>query len=131
MHAECSRERSIYIRVELAKSVGHRRIFFAARSKNKVCGLCNESTKDRRGDQRTGKLLVDAQKKWQGFRDAECALQTVRTAGGSIQSMTVASCLAALTEGRAKDFENLLSCSPAAGEQERAMCAIPRDADGN
>ncbi|WP_041946703.1 lysozyme inhibitor LprI family protein [Variovorax paradoxus] len=90
MHAERSRERSIYIRVELAKSVGHRCIFFAARSKNKVWGLCNESTKDPRGDQRTGKLLVDAQKKWLGFRDAECALQTVRTTGGSIQSMTVA-----------------------------------------
>ncbi|MDQ0586040.1 lysozyme inhibitor LprI family protein [Variovorax paradoxus] len=80
------------------------------------------------GDQRTVKLLVDAQKKWLGFRDAECALQTVRTTGGSIQSMNVASCLAALTQSRAKDFENLLGCSLAAGEQERASCAIPREA---
>jgi len=81
-----------------------------------------------RGDQRTGKLLVDAQKKWLSFRDAECALQTVRTADGSIQPMNVASCLAGLTEGRAKDFEKLLSCSLAADEQERAGCAIPREA---
>jgi uncharacterized protein YecT (DUF1311 family) len=78
-----------------------------------------------KADPRTGKLLVDAQKKWLAFRDAECTLRTVRSADGSMQPMNVASCVAGLTASRAKDFEDLLKCSSAADEQERASCAIP------
>jgi uncharacterized protein YecT (DUF1311 family) len=78
-----------------------------------------------KADAPTGKLLVDAQKKWLAFRDAECSLRTVRSAGGSMQPMNASSCVAELTAARAKDFEDLLACSGAGDEQARASCAIP------
>jgi len=79
-----------------------------------------------KGDEETLKLLVDAQRKWLVFRDAECTLQTVRTAGGSINAMNFNGCLAGLTQARARDLQNHLDCGRQSGEQEAAGCAIPR-----
>lgn len=78
-----------------------------------------------RGDQKARQLLVDAQRKWLSFRDAECTFQTMRSAGGSIQPMRERSCLADLTRARVIDFQNQLACAKAAGEQGASDCAIP------
>ncbi|MGB3068677.1 MAG: lysozyme inhibitor LprI family protein [Ottowia sp.] len=76
-------------------------------------------------DQKARQLLVDTQRKWLSFRDAECAFQTMRSAGGSIQPMLERSCLADLTRVRITDFQNQLACAKAAGEQGASDCAIP------
>lgn len=68
--------------------------------------------------------LVDAQRKWLKFRDAECAFQTIRTVGGSIQPMNVNGCLTDLTRERVMQLQNHLSCAQAAGEG--GTCAVPR-----
>ncbi|SCB07832.1 lysozyme inhibitor LprI family protein [Rhizobium multihospitium] len=78
-----------------------------------------------KGDDDTTKLLVDAQKKWVVFRDAECALTTVRTAGGSINAMNFNACLTGLTQSRVKDFQNYLSCSKQSGDQDDDDCSVP------
>lgn len=78
-----------------------------------------------KGDDDTTKLLVDAQKKWVAFRDAECTLTTVRTAGGSINAMNFNACVTDLTQSRVKDFQNYLSCSKQSGDQGDDDCAVP------
>lgn len=78
-----------------------------------------------KGDGDTIKLLIDAQKKWVVFRDAECTLTTVRTAGGSINAMNFNVCLTGLTQSRVKDFQNYLSCSKQSGDQGDDDCTIP------
>lgn len=76
-------------------------------------------------DNDTKKLLVDAQKKWIAFRDAECTLATVRSAGGSINPMNFNSCANSLTQSRIKDFQAYLNCGKAPGGQDDDDCAIP------
>lgn len=79
-----------------------------------------------KGDEDVRKLLVDSQRKWLAFRDAECTFQTMRSSGGTINAMNVNSCLAGLTQARAKDLQIHLDCTRQADEQEAADCAIPR-----
>ncbi len=67
--------------------------------------------------------LVDAQRKWLQFRDAECAFQTIQTAGGSIHPMNVSGCLTDLTRERVMQLQSHLSCAQAAGEG--GTCAVP------
>lgn len=76
------------------------------------------------GDSESRKLLVDAQKKWIAFRDAECTFSTVRSAGGSINPMNVNTCANALTLSRIKDFQTYLNCAKTSGDQSDD-CAIP------
>jgi uncharacterized protein YecT (DUF1311 family) len=45
--------------------------------------------------------LRDAQRAWIAFRDAECALQYDRYAGGTIRSVVYASCMMTMTATRA------------------------------
>lgn len=59
-------------------------------------------------DDAARKRLVDAQRKWLQFRDAECAFQTIRTVGGSVQPMNVSSCLTDLTRERVTDLHREL-----------------------
>ena len=60
------------------------------------------------------KLLVDAQRAWVAFRDAECNFQGGPPAdSGSMYPMVVASCKAALTNGRLKDLQGYLNCTDA------------------
>lgn len=77
-------------------------------------------------DSSTKTLLIDAQRKWLSFRDAECNFTAVRSAGGSIHAMDVNSCLADLTRSRVRELQIHLDCSKGAGEQEAMQCALPR-----
>lgn len=79
-----------------------------------------------KGDDDTRRLLTNSQRKWIAFRDAECAFATVRTAGGSINTMNVNNCLTALTRNRAIELQNHLACAKGADEQTAQECALPR-----
>ncbi|MER8949595.1 lysozyme inhibitor LprI family protein [Mesorhizobium sp. M0185] len=68
----------------------------------------------------TKKLLVQAQRDWGKFRDAECSFQTAGAAGGSMMPMLIAQCMDGLTQSRVKGFEGYLKC------QEGDMsCPVP------
>ncbi len=69
----------------------------------------------------TKKLLVEAQRNWLRFRDAECALRASTVEGGSAYSMVMEGCLADLTTERVKDMQYYLSC-----EEGDLSCPIPR-----
>ncbi|RYF57184.1 MAG: DUF1311 domain-containing protein [Comamonadaceae bacterium] len=77
-------------------------------------------------DPEVRKLLLDAQRKWLAFRDAECALQAMRSRDGSSHPFNVNSCLADLTQARAAALQKHLDCARHAGEQDAASCAVPR-----
>jgi len=67
------------------------------------------------------KLLVDAQRAWVTFRDAECNFQggPPETAG-SVRPMVVANCQAGLTEKRLKELQSYLHC-----EEGDLDCPVP------
>lgn len=71
-------------------------------------------------DADTKKLLVQAQRDWVRFRDAECDFQTSAAAGGSILPMLVAQCRDGLTQSRIQDFEGYLKC-----EEGDMSCPVP------
>lgn len=77
-------------------------------------------------DAKTRQLLIDSQRKWIAFRDAECAFTTTRSAGGSIHAMHQDGCLAELTRNRVIELENHLACGKGADEQTALECALPR-----
>jgi uncharacterized protein YecT (DUF1311 family) len=56
------------------------------------------------------KLLIQAQRDWVKFRDAECSFQTAGAAGGSVMPMLTLQCMDDLTQSRVKDFEVYLNC---------------------
>ena len=74
-----------------------------------------------KGDAASKKLLVDAQRDWIAFRDAECAFQggPPETAG-SVRPMVVANCRAGLTNLRLKDLQAYLHC-----EEGDLDCPVP------
>lgn len=78
-----------------------------------------------RGDDQARQRMVDAQRKWLSFRDAECTFQTLRTAGGSVQPMRENICLADLTRTRVINFQDQLTCAQGAGPQGAGECTIP------
>ena len=57
-------------------------------------------------DERAG--LINAQKAWLTFRDAECDFETLENIGGSIRPMEYSGCLSELTQQRRKRLETLL-----------------------
>ncbi|MER9416071.1 lysozyme inhibitor LprI family protein [Mesorhizobium sp. M0306] len=75
-----------------------------------------------KGDADTKKLLVQAQRDWDKFRDAECRFQTAGAAGGSVMPMLTAQCMDSLAQSRVKAFEGYLKC----GKQGDPMsCPVP------
>lgn len=60
------------------------------------------------GEQRN--LLQSAQKKWIGYRDADCKFQTYKSGDGSVSPMNTAICLQTKTEQRTKELESMLTC---------------------
>jgi uncharacterized protein YecT (DUF1311 family) len=66
------------------------------------------------------KLLVQAQRDWDKFRDAECSFQTAEAAGGSMMPMLIAQCMGGLTQARVKNFEGYLKC-----EEGDMSCPVP------
>lgn len=71
-------------------------------------------------DADTRKLLVQAQRDWVKFRDAECSFQTAEAAGGSMMLMLVAQCMDILTQSRIKNFQGYLNC-----EEGDMSCPVP------
>ncbi|WP_352575388.1 lysozyme inhibitor LprI family protein [Mesorhizobium sp. M0019] len=71
-------------------------------------------------DADTRTLLVQAQRDWVKFRDAECSFQTAGAAGGSVMPMLIAECMDSLTQSRVKDFEGYLKC-----REGDASCPVP------
>lgn len=58
----------------------------------------------------TLKLLVEAQRAWIGFRDAECTYATSATVGGTIHPMMEAECREGLTRKRTADLNGYINC---------------------
>ena len=56
------------------------------------------------------KRLIEAEKAWIAFRDAECAFANSDTEGGSIHSMEVTLCEEKLTNIRAQQLRSYLKC---------------------
>lgn len=52
-------------------------------------------------------LLLDSQRAWLKFRDAQCAIEGAEFEGGSMQPMTVAGCKARLTNERTGQLRKL------------------------
>lgn len=61
-------------------------------------------------DQDGRKALVEAQRAWIKFRDAQCNFATIGATGGSIRPMLQAGCLEELTEERTKQLDAALNC---------------------
>ncbi|TRC75630.1 DUF1311 domain-containing protein [Mesorhizobium sp. WSM4307] len=62
-------------------------------------------------DAASKKLLVDAQRGWVAFRNAECKFQGGPVdQAGTVYPMVVANCRTALTNDRLKDFQTYLNC---------------------
>ncbi|WP_436160163.1 lysozyme inhibitor LprI family protein [Mesorhizobium sp. LjRoot246] len=62
-------------------------------------------------DAASKKLLVDAQRAWVAFRDAECKFQGgPREMAGTMYPMVVLGCQESLTDDRLKDFQGYLNC---------------------
>ncbi|RWM74794.1 MULTISPECIES: lysozyme inhibitor LprI family protein [Mesorhizobium] len=67
------------------------------------------------------KLLVDAQRAWVAFRDAECKFQGgPPDMAGSMYPMVVAGCQEAVTDNRLRDFQGYLNC-----HEGDASCPVP------
>jgi uncharacterized protein YecT (DUF1311 family) len=56
------------------------------------------------------KRLIEAEKAWIAFRDAECAFANSDTEGGSIHSMEVTLCEEKLTTTRTQELRSYLKC---------------------
>ena len=66
------------------------------------------------------KRLIEAEKAWIAFRDAECAFANSDTEGGSIHSMEVTLCEEKLTTIRTLELRSYLEC----GEGDLG-CPVP------
>jgi uncharacterized protein YecT (DUF1311 family) len=65
-------------------------------------------------------LLVNAQKAWLAFRDAECTFATSASAQGSVYPMLVAQCRDGLTSKRIDELKTYLRC-----EEGDLSCPVP------
>jgi uncharacterized protein YecT (DUF1311 family) len=68
----------------------------------------------------TTQLLVLSQRTWVGWRDAECDFAASPAAGGGIQVVVRAQCLADLTDARISDFCRYLAC-----DEGDPSCPVP------
>lgn len=71
-------------------------------------------------DADTKRLLVDTQRAWILFRDAECAFQTSAAAQGTIFPLVYANCKTDLTNDRIKQLRVYLAC-----EEGDMNCPVP------
>ncbi len=56
-------------------------------------------------------LLIQAQRRWIDFRDAECRFNASPAAGGTVQPMVSSLCLADITAKRSTELDYYLNCS--------------------
>jgi uncharacterized protein YecT (DUF1311 family) len=61
-------------------------------------------------DPQSKALLIQAQRAWIAFRDADCKLATHASGQGSVFPMLQANCLAGITNQRIKDLRYLATC---------------------
>ena len=73
-------------------------------------------------DAATKKLLVDAQRAWIAFRDAECTFQPSRASGGSMHPLLVSNCRTELTKARTERLNAYLTC-----EGDDMSCPAPAE----
>ncbi|MBK5528478.1 DUF1311 domain-containing protein [Pseudomonas sp. TH06] len=66
------------------------------------------------------KLLVDAQRAWIGFRDAECTFSSSGVSGGSVYPLIYSSCLTGVTKVRVETLKQYLKC-----EEGDMGCPVP------
>lgn len=66
------------------------------------------------------KLLVNAQRAWVSFRDAECKFSASGVAGGSVYPLVYSSCLTAVTKARVETLKQYLKC-----EEGDMSCPVP------
>jgi uncharacterized protein YecT (DUF1311 family) len=73
-----------------------------------------------KSDASTAKLMVNAQKSWLAFRDAECEFSTSGAVQGSIYPMLVAQCRTRLSIARCAELKAYLHC-----EDGDPSCPVP------
>lgn len=78
------------------------------------------TTAMKRAPDATKTLLKTAQQKWIALRDADCALISSGTEGGSVQPMIHTQCLTDKTVERTAWLESLLNC-----EEGDLSCPLP------
>ena len=61
------------------------------------------------GDGESRKLLLDGQRAWLKYRDAQCKLESLDSVGGSIWLLINSGCLASLTRQRTKELSELIA----------------------
>jgi uncharacterized protein YecT (DUF1311 family) len=66
------------------------------------------------------KLLVNAQRAWLGFRDAECKFSSSGVTGGSVYPWVYSSCLTGVTKLRVESLKQYLKC-----EEGDMSCPVP------
>ena len=54
------------------------------------------------------KALLDSQRAWLAYRDAQCALDGFGSSGGSMEPMLVSGCKATMTNERVKEFRAMI-----------------------
>jgi len=91
-----------------------------ARSDKALNGLYGEIMQRLGKGSAEAKQLVQAQRAWIAFRDAECDFAAMGVAGGSIYPMTVANCRDTLTQKRIDDFRSYLDC-----QEGDPACPVP------
>ncbi|KVS34690.1 lysozyme inhibitor LprI family protein [Burkholderia cepacia] len=64
--------------------------------------------------------LVNAQRAWIAYRDAECSFSSANAEGGSAYPMVVSTCLDDLTKARTETLKGYLSC-----EEGDLACPVP------
>jgi len=84
---------------------------------NAVYKQINDRLKD---DREAAKLLVNAQKAWLAFRDAECTFTTSASAQGSVYPMLVTQCRDGMTSKRIEELKTYLRC-----EEGDMGCPVP------
>jgi uncharacterized protein YecT (DUF1311 family) len=80
----------------------------------------NQITDRLKRDKESMKLLINAQKAWLAFRDAECTFSTSASAQGSVYPMLVAQCRDGLTSKRIDELKTYLRC-----EEGDLSCPVP------
>jgi len=66
------------------------------------------------------KLLVNAQRAWIGFRDAECKFSASGVAGGSVYPLIYSGCMTSTTKARVEALKQYLEC-----EEGDMSCPVP------
>lgn len=86
----------------------------------KLNAAYSEIVKRLGNEQEQKKLLLQSQRDWIAFRDAECAFSTAASKDGSIYPMLLSGCLQSLTDARTTQLNAYLNC------QEGDMsCPVP------